>query len=420
MNAYTPIPPTGAPAPGTSPSPMPPAAPAYPSWYSVPGYQPAPQPAPQWYPAPGFQPTGPAPGTVPGPAVPGGAYAPPYAPYTPAQVPPGGYPNYPVPGFALRPQDNRKKPARRTLNRTAAIILAQVAVNLVLQLVFLQICLMAQIDIQNDSLCLSLMTAALSPICTTGPAIVYMFIYRCDWGSFLGFEKTGFGAGLLWVFAGLGLCIAGNYPAIIVENLLEMAGASSPPSVVGQGGSWIDFSVELVGVAILVPIMEELAFRGVIFSSLQKYGTGFAIVGSALIFGMAHLNLSSVIFATIAGLGMAIAYAKTHNLWVTVCIHAANNGLSVLGSYAHLLPMDEASQELFLSILSVVPLILGTIAFIILMAIGHRKKRNAEPKPAPAIAPLRGGEIVACLLSSVLLWAVFAMVLMETAMLFVI
>lgn len=375
---------------------------------------------------------GPTPPANPYPAPPPAAQgypaqsaAPPYPAYPPQPMyyaPPA----YGAPAFAVKVKDPRKVRARFTLNRTAAILLLQVTASVLMNLLVLQIFLAVGIDAEGDGLCLTLMSGALSPICTALPALLYMIVYKGSWGDFLRFEKTGFFYGLLWVFAGLGLAIAANYPALLVESLLESLGARDPSSVAGQGDDWLSFGMELFIIAILVPFVEEFAFRGVIFSALRPFGQGFALVGSALIFGMAHLNLSSVVFATIAGLGMALAYAKTGNLWVSTLIHAANNGLAILGSYIWMLPIDAQAQELFNVLLSVVPLVLGTLSFILLMVIGHRRKQRArrgaapgrQAQPVNALPPLGSGETATCILSTPLIWAAFALVLLETSMLF--
>ena len=331
---------------------------------------------------------------------------------------------YPAPSFAVQRKDPRKVRARFTLNRAAAIVLLQVTASVLLQLLLTQIFLFAGIDVRTDTLSLTLMSGVMAPVCTAGPALIYMFAYKGSWGDFLRFEKTGFFTGFLWVLAGLGLSIAGNYPAAVLETLLEMLGANDSFAVIGQGDTWGRFALDFFLVAILVPVVEEFAFRGVIFSALRPFGQGFAIVGSALIFGLAHLTLYSVVFATIAGLGMAIAYAKTRNLWITVFIHIANNGLAVLGSYAKLLPLNSWMQTLFQALLTLAPLFLGAIAFVILLIIGHLRKQRtraayAQPQPAPmTLPPLRGGETVACILSTPLIWAVFVLALLDTAVLF--
>lgn len=310
------------------------------------------------------------------------------------------------------------------LNYAAAIVLVQSLISVAIQFPVMLICAQFGIDILNDSLFLTLFTGSLSPLATGVPALVYLFIRKLRWNDVLRFEKVGFFHSLLWVFTGLGICLAANYPSQIVQAALEGIGARNPNEILSQGDGWLNLLVEFIGVAVLVPLVEEFAFRGVIFSTLEKFGTGFAIAGSAVIFGIAHLNLSSVIFASIAGLGMAIVYAKTRNIWITVAIHALNNGISVIGSYGKLFGFSLLQQNLFQSLLMIIPVVLGTASFVALLIIGHRKKQAAQKEvrpvsPAPpAFSPLGGGATAVCLISAPLIWGLVVLMAAETLMLF--
>ena len=227
---------------------------------------------------------------------------------------------------------------------------------------------------------------------------------------------------LLVILAGLGVCLAANLPAAVVREVLEGLGAKEPDSVLGQGGGWLSFIAELLGVAVMVPMLEEFAFRGVILSGLRRYGTGFAIAASSVIFGMAHMSLSSVVFATIAGVAMGLAYVLTGNLWTSVCIHALNNGIAVIESYSDLI-LGEGRQELLAGITMLVVCAVGVIALVMLLILRKTLFPKREPlAPADGVLyqPLGFGEAVVTLLKSPVLWAILAMVLVETALMFIV
>lgn len=86
----------------------------------------------------------------------------------------------------------------------------------------------------------------------------------------------------------------------------------------------------IICIAILGPILEELLFRGAITKVLlQKYNPTKAIILSALIFGIVHLNPVQVVGATLSGLLFAWIYYKTGSLISCILIHILNNSLSV-------------------------------------------------------------------------------------------
>ena len=78
--------------------------------------------------------------------------------------------------------------------------------------------------------------------------------------------------------------------------------------------------------ACLAPVLEEIFFRGVLFSKLRTRA-GFlpAAAVSAAAFSLCHLNLVQFLPVFMLGLLLAYAYESTGNLLVAVSIHALNN-----------------------------------------------------------------------------------------------
>jgi membrane protease YdiL (CAAX protease family) len=87
---------------------------------------------------------------------------------------------------------------------------------------------------------------------------------------------------------------------------------------------------------------QELIFRAVIYRITEEWlGTWWAVVISAILFGLIHLSsagatlLSAASVALEAGVLFAAAYALTHRLWLALGIHAmwdfANDGVFGVG-----------------------------------------------------------------------------------------
>lgn len=69
---------------------------------------------------------------------------------------------------------------------------------------------------------------------------------------------------------------------------------------------------ELLGSCLVIPIAEELLFRGVVYKRLKLYfGVTPALIGSALIFGIMHVNLVQFLYAAVIGLLLAFVLEKT-------------------------------------------------------------------------------------------------------------
>jgi len=78
---------------------------------------------------------------------------------------------------------------------------------------------------------------------------------------------------------------------------------------------------------LVIPLFEELFYRGIILTSLLRTGSApLAIVVSAAFFGIVHLPVPhSVPALMILGLALGYAYYRTRSLWAPVAMHAAFN-----------------------------------------------------------------------------------------------
>ena len=72
------------------------------------------------------------------------------------------------------------------------------------------------------------------------------------------------------------------------------------------------------------PITEEFFFRGAGLRGLERYGKIFAIVMTAILFGLFHANFDQLFFASIIGLGFGYI-AFEYNIWWAIFYHIFNN-----------------------------------------------------------------------------------------------
>lgn len=82
--------------------------------------------------------------------------------------------------------------------------------------------------------------------------------------------------------------------------------------------------------AVTPAIFEELFFRKAIIDFSSKFGKKFALIFSALLFGIIHMNLSQGLFAFIIGIIFGIIYLYTNDVKLTMIIHFINNGFAAL------------------------------------------------------------------------------------------
>lgn len=112
----------------------------------------------------------------------------------------------------------------------------------------------------------------------------------------------------------------------------ELAGGFDPRKHGSEAIDWPVTFMRLFGLALVVPVVEELFWRSFLMRWLEK--TDFLKVDPASV-GMRALLISSGLFALehtqwlaglIAGLAYGWIYMRTGKLWVPVIAHAVTNG----------------------------------------------------------------------------------------------
>jgi uncharacterized protein len=95
------------------------------------------------------------------------------------------------------------------------------------------------------------------------------------------------------------------------------------------------YAVNFVVVAGLVPVIEELLFRGLGFTLLQQhYGEGLAIVGTAVLFATAHGLVEAFPVIAAFGVGLGILRSRTTSVFPGIIVHSAFNSIAMLAVFA--------------------------------------------------------------------------------------
>jgi membrane protease YdiL (CAAX protease family) len=77
--------------------------------------------------------------------------------------------------------------------------------------------------------------------------------------------------------------------------------------------------------SLLVPIGEELLFRGVVMRGLLRYGAVIAVVGSSVVFALFHGFNMALPSALVVGLVAAEITRRSGSIWPAVVVHVVNN-----------------------------------------------------------------------------------------------
>ena len=171
-----------------------------------------------------------------------------------------------------------------------------------------------------------------------------------------------------------------------------------------------DFSMFLYA-CILAPVAEEILFRGLVQRSLMPYGKRFAILCSALTFGLFHGNLIQTPFAFVAGLVLGYV-ASEYSIGWAMLLHMFNN--MVLGDTLNRLTSG-LPEELAALIFWCVMMISGIIALVVLIVKRHdiRQWRTQEKINRTCLECFfssAGTIMFMVVLTAMMLWTTFTMI----------
>lgn len=169
---------------------------------------------------------------------------------------------------------------------------------------------------------------------------------------------------LLLILVGFGGSIVANYVTSVLRAFAEAFGIYSSYSAIEDPSNTMDIILMFFATAIVPPLIEEFGARGLMMHSLKKYGNGFAILGSAFVFGVLHGNAVQIPFAFICALFIGYAVIATDSLWTGIIIHALVNSMSCVSSVL-MYYFDEHTANLYFYISSTVGFVAGVIALII-------------------------------------------------------
>ncbi len=136
----------------------------------------------------------------------------------------------------------------------------------------------------------------------------------------------GFGLGVLVIVA-----------TALVEAALRSVGIQQTQEQMFEGvrsASLGQFFLVLIAGAVIAPIIEEIFFRGYVFTAAcRTYGVIPAFILSALLFSLAHLNLQALIPILLIAVLFCFAYWKTGSLVPSIIAHMMNNALALISLY---------------------------------------------------------------------------------------
>ena len=129
---------------------------------------------------------------------------------------------------------------------------------------------------------------------------------------------------LIW-----GVQFVSSMITMILNPALDAAGMSLTDAMQQSVDMLFATPMGIVAAVLILPVIEEIIFRGAIMRKLEKYGENFAIVISSLLFALYHMVLLQAFFAFFVGLALAYT-AKRFSLKWSILLHILNNSIAAI------------------------------------------------------------------------------------------
>lgn len=167
-----------------------------------------------------------------------------------------------------------------------------------------------------------------------------------------------------------------NYLMSLLQGIGYNPDTSLPLPLSNAG--WLILNILIL--AVLPAICEELLYRGVIFNGLRKFGSVGAVLISALFFALAHGSAMQFFYQLILGVVLAVIVLKTGSIFASSLVHFLNNAIVVIYNYIVLNTGGEAEVvfEPWLIAVSFVAAVVGGLLIWFIFRFMKEKKKEDE------------------------------------------
>ncbi|MCI9150411.1 MAG: CPBP family intramembrane metalloprotease [Lachnospiraceae bacterium] len=171
------------------------------------------------------------------------------------------------------------------------------------------------------------------------PGLVYLRIKNIPLKVLVPFRKMKFSVWLLVI-----ICTYLMYPLIIVLNAISLFFVKSGTGDLQYMITSQNFFLSTLLTAVLPAFAEEFIFRGIMFGSYRRSKMMGAIILSAFLFGLMHMNFNQFLYAFALGIYFSFLVEATGSILSSMLAHFTVNFTSVVTTY-FLLPKLERFME---------------------------------------------------------------------------
>lgn len=191
----------------------------------------------------------------------------------------------------------------------------------------------------------------------------------------------------IWKYAGIiglgaAVCVGINCLSVMT-NLAFASETYQETSAVFYSAS---VPVQILFLGIVLPVTEELMFRGILFKRYREQG-GFlkAALCSALLFSITHGNIVQLIYTFILGMLLAYVYEKYGSFKAPVLLHIVANMVSLILTDTEAFNWIAGSVSR-IGIVTIACAFMGSVMFVLIQKIDE-KPEGIKPPEDKKITP---------------------------------
>jgi membrane protease YdiL (CAAX protease family) len=183
--------------------------------------------------------------------------------------------------------------------------------------------------LQSNNLTVSFSFDLFTAAAALGMVYLVLRHYKLGWKS-VGWRKVNLWKALAYLVGGF--IVFSIFAALIialVSYVFPSFNANQSQNNDFTASVKTHFSLTLIALVIIPPIIEETVFRGFIFPAIaRKWGIWGGAIASSALFGLAHWQANVSIYTFALGLVLCFLYVKLKSIFPGMLIHMLNNLLA--------------------------------------------------------------------------------------------
>ena len=188
-------------------------------------------------------------------------------------------------------------------------------------------------------------------------------------------RDLSFGSVIQYCAIGLFIWIAAIYLSSGIIDIFQQYGIDASPPNTDYGRTVMGRTITVIYGCIIAPMTEELFYRGMLLKVFSKADQRFAVLATALYFGIAHGNVPQFVLGFLAGIFLAHITLKHNSIIPAVIVHMFINTFSTIYGSVN---TNSSSTMMIATLILMAAAIFGLAMFIAFIC------RDELPTPTPA------------------------------------